>query len=260
MTLYLAASHTEADEPEWNDVLRRQQFALEIYSFNHNVTSTMLTLGSAPLELSSLDPQQMTWSEGFLLHKPASIPELQVFNPAYVLGVWYVGYLSQGSQTQSLPPGVSPHNSRTPTCSPPPTTSTPHDPTHLCRRYHRHLFFSLKGGLSVDKPSSLFAHRHNRMERSGLGLGNGTGNRTGRVNLSRRKQTYVLPGHPQNAYDRTSNHRMTFGPRTAIGSAAAGLHDGERGGSGTRFEQERAGCVDVDVAFSLFRGHKFVFA
>ncbi|KAG2111481.1 hypothetical protein DEU56DRAFT_919986 [Suillus clintonianus] len=167
--------------------------------------------------------------------------------------------LSASSSTTLISPSATTTsaNTRTPTSSPPPTTSAPHDPTHLRRRHHPHLFFSRKRSLSVDEPSSLSAHverpgssasnRLNGTGRSGLGVGNGVGDRTGRVNLSPGENRLVSSPLTRSTLTPGPPNMEWLGPRTAKAFAAAGLLDGEREESGARFERERAGSVTVNV-------------
>ncbi|OAX40793.1 hypothetical protein K503DRAFT_575766 [Rhizopogon vinicolor AM-OR11-026] len=162
-------------------------------------------------------------------------------------------------------------NPTTPISKPSSTTSTPHDPTHLRRRRHPHLFFNRRRSFSVDEPSSSSAHTErpgssarsqlNGASRYGLGVRNGdqtlgarcaedveTQKAGGRNNfnlgenrlasspLTRGMLTPLTrgPGPPTMEW---------LGPRTAKAFAAAGLFDGEREGPGARFGRQRAGSV-----------------
>ncbi|KAG1800586.1 hypothetical protein EV424DRAFT_1559350 [Suillus variegatus] len=147
-------------------------------------------------------------------------------------------------------------NPRTPTSSPPTNTSTPHDPTHLRRRHHPHLFISRKRSLSVDEPSSLSAqvekqgssvsNRLNGAGRFGLGVRNGVGERAGRVKLTSGENRLVSSPLTRSTHTPGPPTMEWLGPRTVKAFAAAGLFDGEREETGARFERERAGSVSVN--------------
>ncbi|OJA21686.1 hypothetical protein AZE42_08658 [Rhizopogon vesiculosus] len=185
-------------------------------------------------------------------------------------------FTSPSSTTSSAmlttpPSAITNANLTTPISKPSLTTSTPHDPTHLRRRRHPHLFFNRRRSFSVDEPSSSSAHPErpgssassqlNGASRYGLGVRNGdqTLGARGAEDVETQKaggRNNFNPGENRLASSPLTRGMLTpltrgpgpptmewLGPRTAKAFAAAGLFDGEREGPGARFGRQRAGSV-----------------